>query len=291
MVIKGITLFKQEEKPFMFRSFLIACLICILLSGCKQEGKNTCLAQIGEREISADQFDAYLEFKRLHPNNDTNRDKLLDQYLEREQLASAIENQTTLLDSRLTDAELNEFKKEMLISRYFEKYLNDTVSEQALKNYYTTHAADFEQRQVKVAHILVRTSRKMTEIERQAKLTKAQDAYAKIHGGKAFEDIAKDYSEDANSANKGGEIGWIREGSIDARFSQVSFNTKEGEISEPFESAFGYHVLKVLKAPAIVKQPFERVSGDIRYILRNKAKQAETERLMSALPLHRCGKK
>jgi peptidyl-prolyl cis-trans isomerase C len=50
-------------------------------------------------------------------------------------------------------------------------------------------------------------------------------------------------------------------------------------VSEPFLTTFGYHIVKVLDEPRVVTRPFEAVKGDIRYKLRNQAKQAELERL------------
>ena len=50
-------------------------------------------------------------------------------------------------------------------------------------------------------------------------------------------------------------------------------------MSEPFETPFGFHVVKLIDGPKVVKRPFDAVAGDIRYQLRNKAKQAEIERL------------
>ena len=54
-----------------------------------------------------------------------------------------------------------------------------------------------------------------------------------------------------------------------------------GEISEPIETPFGFHILKVLEGPLVVTQPLDAVKGDIRYQLRNKAKDAELKRLVA----------
>lgn len=128
----------------------------------------------------------------------------------------------------------------------------------------------------------------MGEPERQAKLTTAQDAYSQIKSGKDFAEIAKNYSEDKISAEKGGDLGWMKEGSIDKRFSKTIFeDLKEGELSEPFETPFGFHVVKVLEAPQVVKKPFDAVSGDIRYQLRSQAKKAELERLKAEIKIEK----
>ena len=80
----------------------------------------------------------------------------------------------------------------------------------------------------------------------------------------------------------------MKEGSIDPRFSKTVFEELEpGGVSEPFETPFGFHVVKVIEGAKVVKWPFAAVAGDIRYQLRNKAKKAEMERLMGVVKIER----
>jgi peptidyl-prolyl cis-trans isomerase C len=251
---------------------------------CSQEPQSESLASVNGKTITQAEFDAYLKFKRLPATDESRREKLLDQYLEKEALAAVIEKES-VLDQHRIKVELNEFRKEMLLSRYFETFLEKQVGDQEVENYYNTHASDFESRSVHVAHMLIRTNRKMGEIERKAKLTTAQEAYSKLRTGEPFEKVAEKYSEDKLSAKKGGDLGWIKEGSIDARFSKQAFSVPAGEISEPFETAFGFHVLKVIEGPKIVKQPLNLVKGSIRHQLRDKAKRAEMKRLLGLVDI------
>jgi len=265
---------------------LILLLLVLLLPGCGERDRSPKLATVNDRSITEAEFEAYLKFKRLPAQDEKRREKLLDQYIEREALASVI-SQEKLLDNNLIQAELNEFRKQMLISRYFEKYLQEKVSDQAVQNYYNTHASDYEQLKAHGAHILIRTNKKMSEPERKAKLTKAQEAYSLIRSGKDFGEVAKKYSEDKISAKKGGDLGWLKQGSIDPRFSKTLFELKPGEVSEPFETVFGFHIVKLIEGPQVVKQPFDAVTGDIRYQLRNEAKKAELERLLSKVKIEK----
>jgi peptidyl-prolyl cis-trans isomerase C len=260
---------------------VIALAACVSgVWGCGDNEKSAELANVDGKSITQSQFDAYLKFKRLPTEDERRRERLLDQYLAREALAGVIEKKN-LLDSAFVQAELNEFRKEMLISRYFETYLNDTVTDQAVENYYNTHANNYEHKKLHVAHILVRTNNKMDEIERKARLTTIQEAYSKIRAGEDFASVAQAVSEDKISAKKGGDLGWLKEGSIDPRFSKEMLALKPGEVSQPFETSFGFHILKVIEGPQAVRQPFQAVAGDIRYQLRAEAKQAEMERLTS----------
>lgn len=261
----------------MLQRILIAITIGFLVTACSSDDL---VGEVNGRDITRAEFEAYLKFKNI-PLNDSKRVELiLKDYLLREAYASSIEKSENF-DSEAIEMELKEFKKQILISRYFEKFLNDKVSEEAVKNYYNTNAIEFEREKIKVAHVLIRTHDKMSEAERQASLTRAQEAYSKARAGMLFSDVAKQYSEDTISAKQGGELGWLNKGAIDPVFSAKVFESKVGEITEPFKTAFGFHVVKVLEEPKIIKTPYEKVKGDIRYRLRQQAKQAETDRLSS----------
>jgi peptidyl-prolyl cis-trans isomerase C len=265
------------------RYIITTLLVVGLFAGCANEEK---IATVGGRAVTVAEFEAYLKFKRLTTDDSSRRSRLLDQYLEREALAAAIEKQA-LLDKALIAAELSEFRKQMLISRYFEACLKDKIGQDAVRNYYNANAADYEHEQVKVAHILVRTHPKMSEPERRAKLTTAQQAYSQIRSGRDFAKVARQLSEDKVSAKKGGDLGWIKKGGIDKNFSRKAFELEQGTVSEPFETPFGYHVIKVLEAPRTVKRSLETVAGDIRFQLKNKAKKAELERLLGSVKVEK----
>jgi len=257
---------------------LITTILSLLVSCSSEES----IAKVGGKSITKEQFDAYLKFKRVNTNDAKQTESHLNLYLEREALAKAVE-EVGALDNALIEAELAEFKKEMLISRYFEKHLKDKVSDEAIRSFYASNADKFESKKVKVAHVLIRTQQNMSESERSARYTRASEAFSQLKTGKEFAEIAKEYSEDTVSVKKGGVIGWINEGAIDPVFSKKVFEEmKKGEVSEPFQTSFGFHIVKLLEEPAVVKQPLESVMGDIRYQLRKKVRQAEMERLKAS---------
>lgn len=252
-------------------------LSMLLLAAC---GHRDTLAKVDGQPVTKAEFSDYLKFKHLPEQKNAQYGALLDQYLQRKALADVISQQKDL-DQGLIKAELEDFRTQMLISRYFDQYLNKAVDETAVRNYYNAHQDQFQHKQVHVAHILFRVNSNMSEAERKAKLTAAEEAYSKLKAGANFAKIAARYSEDTISAKKGGDIGWIREGAIDPRFSKTVFSMKPGEISKPFETAFGFHIVKLIEGPVEAKQPFEAVEGDIRYQLRNQAKAAEIKRLVA----------
>ena len=66
-----------------------------------------------------------------------------------------------------------------------------------------------------------------------------------VSGNTSFEDMAKKYSEDENSSELGGKLQWLTREQGISSFIQQSEKLKAGEISEPFRSQFGYHILRL----------------------------------------------
>jgi len=267
--------------------------LCVLLwtssvVGCGGDDEDNAgpLVTVGEHSVTDQDFAAYLRFKHITPRDQAQSDHALEEYASREQLAAAIEEHGDL-DAPLIEAELHEFKKEMLISRYFEQFLRTAVTDTAVENFYNTHAAEYEDRKVHVAHILVRVNRRMSDQEREAARTKIQEAYSRLQAGDDFAELARSHSEDRVTSNRGGDLGFIREGSIAPRFSEAAFGLETvGSYTEPFETPFGWHIVSLLEAAQTVRRPLSAVQGEIRTRLRSEAKQAEVERLRALVETH-----
>ena len=134
----------------------------LVLPACRS--KSNVLATVNGHDVTQAEFDAYLKVKHLPASDEKRRQRALDEYLERLALASAIEKDPQF-DKAAVEAEIAEVRKETEISRYFDRYLDEKVNDAAIKNYYDAHAAEYEQRKVHVAHILVRTNPKMSPDE------------------------------------------------------------------------------------------------------------------------------
>src|SRR5678815_1351351 len=105
-----------------------ALVLLLALAGCTDG-----VAKVGSHTVSRAEFDAYLRAKGLDKADDQRKDALLQQYLEREALAQGAQK-SDRLDQSLLQAELDEQRREVLISRYFEKFLRDTVTDEAVRN-------------------------------------------------------------------------------------------------------------------------------------------------------------
>lgn len=96
--------------------------------------------------------------------------------------------------------------------------------------------------QAKLRHILVQPSEIRTEAETQALI---EDIYARIQAGEDFADLARTYSEDPGSALAGGELGWSTGQEFVPEFTAVMNGVALNEVSRPFRTQYGWHVLEV----------------------------------------------
>ncbi|PKF70004.1 molecular chaperone SurA [Pseudomonas fluvialis] len=96
--------------------------------------------------------------------------------------------------------------------------------------------------EVQVRHILLKPS-EIRSAEETQRL--AERLYQRLQNGEDFATLAKSFSEDPGSALNGGSLGWVDPNSLVAEFREVMSQTASNELSRPFQSPFGWHVLQV----------------------------------------------
>ncbi|MEM1059637.1 MAG: peptidylprolyl isomerase [Verrucomicrobiota bacterium] len=99
--------------------------------------------------------------------------------------------------------------------------------------------------QVRVSHILVRVNSDAPEDRQKEKRELIDAARKRVLGGEDFAAVAKEISDDAFSAPKGGDLAYFPRGQWDGKFDEVAFSTKVGRVSKVFETPHGFHILKV----------------------------------------------
>ncbi|WP_150128046.1 peptidylprolyl isomerase SurA [Pseudomonas frederiksbergensis] len=97
--------------------------------------------------------------------------------------------------------------------------------------------------EVHVRHILIKPSEIRSEEETKRL---AQKLYERISAGEDFAELAKSYSEDPGSALNGGDLNWIDPNALVPEFREVMAKTQQGQLSKPFKTQYGWHVLEVL---------------------------------------------
>ncbi|MEY3830254.1 peptidylprolyl isomerase [Candidatus Methylopumilus universalis] len=124
-----------------------------------------------------------------------------------------------------------------------------TVSEDEVKAFYKTNADKYQnQQQREASHILIAASKNAAPAEKAKAKAKAEDVLGQIKKNpKQFEELATKYSQDPESAKKGGDLGAFGRGMMVKPFDDAVFSMKVNEISGIVESDFGYHIIKLTK--------------------------------------------
>ena len=137
-------------------------------------------------------------------------------------------------------------------------------------------ASDVVEDEVHVRHILLRPSKVRSEEEAKRLIDRI---YERLQNGEDFATLAKNFSEDPSSAMKGGDLGWLPPQATVPEFRKMMETTPAGEITKPFRTAFGWHIMQVLERRSTDKSAQAR-ELEAKNLLRNH--KAE-ERLQSWL--------
>ena len=122
-------------------------------------------------------------------------------------------------------------------------------------------AEKFSARHILVSLRPVGTAKALTEEEAQAKLAKLKD---ELKAGKKLEDLAKDYSDDPGSKNKGGLYEDIPYGRFAKEFEEAVRKQDIGVVGEPVKTTFGYHVIQVVSRTPKQAAEFDKVKDAVR---------------------------
>lgn len=150
------------------------------------------------------------------------------------------------------------------------------ISEEDLRQAYQANKERYSTAPVRRAsHILIETAADATEEQRQKALDKAERLREELRSGADFAKLAREQSQDPGSASKGGDLGRIEPGSMVEPFQEALFAlNKEGAVTGPVRTRFGYHLIKLTEyQPAEVK-PFDEVRDELA--VEQRRQQAES---------------
>jgi foldase protein PrsA len=233
--------------------------LCISLAACSGGGSGGNVAAVNGQAITRADFDHKLESSPAAKQilNQMVQQSLIDQYArdkkidvsqadidkkEAETRAKFPPGQfeQIIKNQGLSEADVQQILRQQLV---LEKAVAPQVhvSDADIKAYFDKNHVTFDKpEQVKARHILV------------ADLPKANEVLAKLRNGGNWDALAKEYSTDPASKDKGGELGYFGRGQMVPQFQDAAFGAKVGQIVGPIKSPFGYHIIQVEdKKPAI----------------------------------------
>jgi peptidyl-prolyl cis-trans isomerase SurA len=119
------------------------------------------------------------------------------------------------------------------------------------------------QGEILTAHIMVKFAKDMGEKEKANLKTKIDEIYTKLQAGEKFEDLARQFSDDKPSAEKGGQLQWFGSSRMPIEFEKAAFALKNnGDYSEPFMTTYGWHIVKRIDKKGLAS--FADMKGDLK---------------------------
>jgi peptidyl-prolyl cis-trans isomerase D len=160
------------------------------------------------------------------------------------------------------------------------------VSDDQLKVQYQKNIQDYQvPNRVHVEHILLMTVGNKTDAEVEEIKKKAEDVLKQARSGAKFEDLAKKYTEDPGTKDKGGDLGWLVQGQTVPEFEKAAFSLQKGQISDLVRTQYGFHIIKAIDKETAHTKSFDEVKESLRapLLLSQADKQAsDTADQMSA---------
>ncbi|GAB4280828.1 MAG: peptidylprolyl isomerase [Marinilabiliales bacterium] len=226
----------------MKKTGIVIGLLTIIFLGNVFSQKDNVLLTINGQDVTKD------EFVRIYKKNNNNTaldKKSIEEYLDLfiNFKLKVIEAENLGMDT------VASFKKELAGYRkqLVKPYLVDSsVDEQLIQE-----AFERMQYDIRASHILVRLPQDAKPEDTLAAYQKIMKARTRIINGEDFAKVAKEVSEDESVQSNGGDLGYFTVFQMVYPFETMAYNTKVGEVSMPFRTRFGYHILKVIdKRPA-----------------------------------------
>jgi peptidyl-prolyl cis-trans isomerase C len=258
----------HKETPhvsFAYRPWAAFAVLSVLLASPVAHAQDRVIAKVNGKTITeSDMKLAEAEIgSDLGSLPDTVKRRVVAEFLIENQLfADAAEGQK-LGSGASFDERMQYWRRRALRDAYFERSVRNSVSDDEAKKFYDSRvgAAKGEE-EVRARHILVDSKEK------------ARELFELLAHGSDFAQLAKQHSKDPGSKDQGGELGFFARGQMVPQFEEVAFNLKKGEVGQPFETQFGWHIVRVDDRRQRAAPPFEAVKDRVMAdMIHKKAQQ------------------
>ncbi|HEX7229330.1 MAG TPA: peptidylprolyl isomerase [Candidatus Binatia bacterium] len=188
-----------------------------------------------------------------------------------EDLKTALAREGQTIDSYKVSVK-TEMEKSEIIDRQVKRKV--TITDEDVERYYKANPNKYRSdERARIRHILLTLPERAAPDRVQAVMAEGKELYERIKAGEDFATLAREYSQGAGQAD-GGDIGWIKRGTLIPGLEEVAFEKLAvGQVSEPFRTSMGVHIVKLEAREAGSVLPLTTVAPRIKEELLNKALQ------------------
>ena len=284
----------QQTGRIFKRLFPLAMALCIAISvstittvQAKEEQGDAVIAQVGPYKLTVKDFEAQVkslppQFQMAIASNKKFRDSFLERWVEVTLMALKAREMKLDQDPEVKKR-LEDLKNALLAQEFSRRYIENKVkvTDDEVKAYYEKHKDQYtQQAQVKARHILIKVPAGGDEKAWEEAKKKAMDIKKMAEKGEDFGELAKKYSDDPGTKDRGGELGYFGKGRMVPEFEKAAFSLKPGEISDPVKTIFGWHLIQVEDVKAAQAKPFDKVESFVKQRALQEKRQKELEKLL-----------
>lgn len=286
--VVSVPLFSQEPSPQVSRPFVLQEKPAVV--------QEKVVATVGADKITetelSDTVRSQLQGQQVPPEAMKEiRDMILNSIIDGRLVKQFIAAKKIVIDAKETDAAIAAIKKQVAEAGMdfakvlqdegvteqvlrgqieeqmaFKKYAESQISDQKIQQHFAGHKQEFDGTQVKASHVLIKLEETSTPQDRKAAADKIAAIRQEIAGGLDFAEAAKKYSACPSSA-QGGDLGFFaRHGQMVEPFAAAAFTLPVGEVSQPVETEFGYHLIKVTETKP-GEMSFEQAKDSVKRVL------------------------
>ncbi len=251
---------------------MVLALASVLVTGCKgktpapQAGK--VLAEVNGAKITETDFSAELEgkpdFYKQYAQSADGKKQILDRLVERK-LILATADKEGLSNSPEVEAKIQAYRERVILDKLKEKVLASQfqVTDDDVKDYFNAHPEMYNRPEAaRVKEIVVADAKTGDQVYREAKASPAK-----------FDELARKYSIDTESKNRGGDKGFVNKGDFPPELDAKAFALKEQEISPPVSSGGKFYILQVVQKRPAEQKELSQVADQIKRRLEIEKKQ------------------
>lgn len=249
----------------MKRTCLISCFVLCVSLGLMAQSDDPVVMTVGNEKVTRSEFE--------YNFNKNNTDAVVDKKSVREYADMyAVYRMKVLaaLDAKLDT--VTSYQKEFRHYRDLQirpLLVSDAVVEEECTNYYNRMLESLGGKDlIKPAHIFLMLGQNAPKEQIEATKVRIDSIYNALVEGADFETLAKELSQDRQTAVKGGVLPWVGPGQTLKEFEDVAYALKVGEMSKPVQSPVGYHIIKMIERKDL--EPFDSLHTKIHAYLERR---------------------
>lgn len=244
-------------------------VLLLLIFSCKKE--SDVVVEVNGRKIYIYEFPLYR--MKGEPDRDAIEEVIVKELFARQAEKMNLDEEPDV------KGEISAYRRLVLAKKFEEKILEKEMKEENIRKFYEDNRALFTKKKILLSHILIRIPSNATPNQLAVAHSKAISIMNELKKGGDFSELARKYSDDRLTAQKGGVMGYVDVESLPKGIKDAVSEMKEGEVKGPIMTEFGYHIIKAGSPVTDEILPYEAVRNTAIAYLRAKVIAEMRDRL------------